>query len=153
RRFATVHAFAFALEQAANQSVSQQRLPTAEKLWSGPPWSQQSTPTAVNHRPEPTSSTSVLGAPSSVPLHASTPPTAPFITSIEYGGTPGIHPLYSAKSQSDNTSQPTPSPPQFAPHPIPPQGAWPIGNPVAQQHIQKQRLFSRRIFIAGSMVG
>jgi len=75
---------------------------------------------------------------------------------------PAGHPPYTATTQPDNTPQPLPSPPpqfapysmpQLAPYPTPQQTPWPMGGPAPQQHVQKPRLFSRRVFIAGSAAG
>jgi serine/threonine protein kinase len=133
RRFATVRAFALALEQAANQSVSQQRPPA----WSGPAWSQQSTPTAVKTWPTPPTAS----PPAS--LHSSTSPiTSPM---MPLSSIPGTQPPYA-------TTQLTPQLPPSPPSPMPYQ-AWFISGPAAQQHVQKQSLFSRRVFIAGSVAG
>ena len=155
-RFATVRAFALALEQAASQSMSQQRFPTTGKPWPGPAWSQQNTPTVVKPQPEPTPSTAILGAPSSAPLYSSTPSVIPPIIPVGYASIPGGHPPYTTTSQPDNT----PQPPQFTPYPVPQQASppypmqqqasWSVASPTAQQ---KQRSTSRRVFIAGGVAG
>ncbi|HEY4032838.1 MAG TPA: protein kinase [Ktedonobacteraceae bacterium] len=155
-RFATVRAFALAFEQAASQSMSQQRFPTTGKPWSGPAWSQQNTPTIVKPQSEPTPSTAVLGAPSSAPLYPSTPPVTPPIMPVGYASILGGHLPYTATPQLDNT----PQPPQFTPYSVPQQAStsypmqqqtlWPVASPAAQQ---KQRSTSRRVFIAGGVAG
>jgi len=141
RRFATVRAFALALEQAANQSVAQQRFPTGRTPWSGPAWSQQSTPTVIKTRPDRIPSTTS----SSASLHSSMSPiTSPI---MPLGSLPVTQPPY-AVTQLDTTPQL-----QLAPYPMPQQAPWPISGPAVQQHVQKQSLFSRRVFIAGGVAG